>query len=84
MERNEITIRVSQSTTGSWSLTASLSAPHRGGRGIRMIPMRSVTRSLRHPYVEGLTEGLLMEWINALTLVAAGFYETPALPFDLG
>lgn len=82
MERAEVVIRVTQGVTGSWSLSASLSRPHHGSRGLKWVPMRTVTRSVKHPYIERLSEGIVTEWVTALMLVAAGYYETPALPFE--
>lgn len=83
MPHQDIVIRVQQNASGSWSLTATLSRPHRGGRGIRWVPMRTVTRTLKHPYASELTEGILTEWVTAMTLVAAGFYEDVPLALEL-
>jgi hypothetical protein len=82
MNGREITIRIRETASHSWQLTANVSDPHRGSRGMRMVPMRTVTRTLSHPYASELTPELLTEWLTALTLVAAGWYEQPGLPFE--
>jgi hypothetical protein len=81
MRAREISIRITETATQSWRLTASMSDPHRGSRGVRMVPMRTVTRTLSHPYASELSPDLLTELVTALTLVAAGWYEQPGLPF---
>ena len=81
MAERTIKITVEQGRTGTWSLTATISLPHKGKTGIRQVPVKTITRTLNHPHADLLTPALLTEWVTALTLVAAGWYEQESLPF---
>lgn len=80
MER-QITIHIDENRAGTWRITASLSRPFLRGQKTVWRADKTQTAVLRHPYAPILTEALLTEWVTALTLVAAGFYEQPELEF---
>lgn len=82
MADQEIVIRVTRTGAMKWQLTASLCMPHGSARGRKMVPLKTMTRTLPNRYASELTEALLTEWVTALSLVAAGWYETPPLPFE--
>lgn len=79
----EIVLRISKHRgSDRWSLTATVSNPHRGARGLKMVPVKTITRSLHNRYASALTPKLLAALVQAVELVAAGYYEDVELPFD--
>lgn len=82
MRERRITIVIDETREGKWNLTATLSQPFLRGKAIRWVPERTLTRTMTHPYADVLTKELLTEWVTALMLVAAGWYENQPLPFD--
>lgn len=82
MIERRVTIHVDEDRTGAWRLTATISQPFLRGKSINWRPMRTITKTLQHPYAGVLTPKLLTEWINAINLVSAGYYEDIELPFD--
>lgn len=78
-----MSIAITPSRIGqSMRLTATITEPHRGTRGVRQVPYRTITRTLAAPYVDEPTPKMLAALVEAVTLVVAGYYEDVELPFD--
>lgn len=82
MIKRRVTITIDQTQEDRWRLTGSIAEPYLRGRLVRWMPARTWTRTLSHRYADDLSPKLLTAWIDALTLVAAGYYEDVELPFD--
>lgn len=80
---DEICIRITRSngSSGRLSVTATISKPHRSARGVKMVPLKTITARMPSPYVSELTPGLLAAMWDAIRAVAAGFYDNEELPF---
>lgn len=78
-ENRELVIRLHTLQHGRVSIECHLMAPHKGGRGRRMMPLMSWTRRTMCPYATELTEAFAAELLTALQLVAAGWYESEQL-----
>ena len=82
MIKRRVSITVDETDHGSWRLTATLSQPFLRGKRVSWLASLTKTRTLTHPYAEHMTPGLLIEWVDAIGLVSAGYYEDVELPFD--
>jgi hypothetical protein len=83
MTKRSILIRLAEThnSGSSLHLSASLVEPHKGPRGIREIPLSTLTRTLNREFADSLTPALMKELADALALVAKNWYETQELPF---
>jgi hypothetical protein len=81
MRTRRIALSIDESESGAWRLTATISEPWLRGKKTVWRASRTRTVTLSHPYASQLTTALMDELAVAATLVAAGFYEQPALPF---
>lgn len=77
----ELEIRVHSLGGGKVNIECHLREPHKTARGRRMVALWSMTRRTTAPYASELTPAFAAELMTALQLVAAGWYETPQLPF---
>lgn len=80
-DNRTIDMRITLRNQGKLSMVIDLGAEHRERGRFRRVGLRTITRQINSPYVSGLTPGLLAAIAEAVTAVAAGFYENEELPF---
>lgn len=81
-DRKSIVIRIDETHHSSTSvrLQGDLLSPHKSARGVKMLSMKTFTRTLDRQFCDQLTPELMRELCEAVGLVLRNWYQDVELP----